>query len=56
MGKAATGVGEDIPSDAVNFWNLAGLEDGIGHAAKGGAYIEGDDEGAHLPSVGLAHV
>lgn len=38
------------------FWDLAWLEDGVGDAAKGGADVEGDDEGARGPVVGLAHV
>lgn len=56
MGKCAAEVGEDLPSDAMNFWNLAWFEYGVGYAAKGCAYIEGDNEGARGPGVGLAHV
>lgn len=56
MGKEEGEGGEDIPSDAMNFWYLAWFEDCIGHTTKGSSDIEGDDERAGSASIGLAHV
>ena len=46
----------DSPGDAMYFWDFSWFEDCIGYAAKSCTDIEGDDEGAHVPCVGLAHV
>lgn len=56
MGKDGRERGEAIPSDAMYFGYLAWFEDGVGYAAKGCPDIEGDDERARRPGVGLAHV
>lgn len=48
--------GRDIPGDAMYFGYFAWFEDCVGYAAKSSPDIEGDDEGARGPGIGLAHV